>query len=233
MSDPLNTPEDAIIRSWHVNAEPWAAALQSQSIQSRLLVTDQAVVDAVRGMQPRRVLDLGCGEGWLSRALSAHGMDVVGIDVVPALIARARTLGAGNFHVGSYRDIVDGLQQQGPFDAIVCNFSLFGQASVETLIGSIRSFMTPDGFFIVQTLHPVAACGPHPYRDGWRPGSWSGFSSDFSDPAPWYFRTLATWYAMLREHGLEVLECREPTGADAQLPSSVIFICGHRRAPPA
>ena len=42
---------------------------------------------AVLALQPERVLDLGCGEGWLCRALLANEIEAVGIDGVPELVA--------------------------------------------------------------------------------------------------------------------------------------------------
>ncbi len=228
MSDPSRNAEDDIIRSWHINAVPWTTALRRQAIASRRLVTDQAIIDAVRSVDARRILDIGCGEGWLCRALGRLGMDVVGIDAVPELISEARRSGTGRFEVHSYVEIAAKELDYGAFDAAVCNFSLFGQKSVESLIASVGAYLNASGYFILQTLHPLTACGQHPYRDGWRPGSWEGFGSDFSDPAPWYFRTLASWYAMLRDCGYEVMECREPTARDATAPASLIFICSQR-----
>jgi hypothetical protein len=99
---------------------------------------------------------------------------------------------------------------------------------VNSLLGAIPHYLDAAGHLIVQTLHPVAACGEHPYQDGWRAGNWAGFGAEFSDPAPWYFRTLASWVSMLRGSGFEILECREPTAPDANAPASVIFICKTR-----
>jgi 2-polyprenyl-3-methyl-5-hydroxy-6-metoxy-1,4-benzoquinol methylase len=231
MSDSLDKAEDDIIRSWHINAQPWAKALQFQQIASRRLVTDQAMIDAVQSVAPRTVLDIGCGEGWLARALARGGVEVMGIDVVPALISAAKRLGPGTFAVHSYADVAAKTLNCGSFDAVVCNFSLLGKESVESLIGAIGGYLNPRGHFILQTLHPVAACGDRPYRDGWRPGSWTGFSADFSDPAPWFFRTMASWYAMLLRCGFEVVECREPTLRDATAPSSLVLICRQRDTP--
>jgi 2-polyprenyl-3-methyl-5-hydroxy-6-metoxy-1,4-benzoquinol methylase len=220
--------EQEIIRSWSVNALPWTRAIQSGSIESRKLVTDRAIIDAMLGLHPRRVLDLGCGEGWLARALAASAIETVGIDVVPELIATAARLGGGEFFVREYREIAAAGWRRRQFDAAVCNFSLLGKESVEALLAAIPDHLAAPGYLVVQTLHPPAACGDHPYQDGWRAGNWLGFGPQFRDPAPWYFRTLETWHSMLRRSGFEVLECREPTAPGARAPASVIFICKTR-----
>lgn len=220
--------EERIIRSWHLNAEPWADAVRSRRISSRTLVTDQAIIDAVNSVAPRRVLDVGCGEGWLSRALSRSGVQVVGIDVVPALVAEAARSGGGDFRVHAYEDLAARRLDAGIFDAVVCNFSLLGRESVETLIAATNHYLRPGGAVIIQTLHPVVACGSLPYEDGWRDGSWIGFGAEFRDPPPWYFRTLESWHAMLRRCRWEVVEFREPTGLRASAPASVIFVCVQR-----
>jgi SAM-dependent methyltransferase len=224
----MNYPPDAheaqIIRSWNTNARPWAKAIQTGSIRSRQLVTDRAIIDAILSVGPRRVLDLGCGEGWLARALSASGIQVTGVDVVPELIAEAARLGGGEFHLKAYDAIADGHWRCGSFDAAVCNFSLLGKESVDSLIGAMGGYLGAAGYLIVQTLHPVAACGDNRYQDGWRPGNWQGFSTEFRDPAPWYFRTLESWISLLRRSGFELIECREPTAPDGVVPASVIFV---------
>ena len=228
MNGPPNALEAQIIRSWNINAKPWARAIQTASILSRKLVTDRAIVDAVLSLSPGRVFDLGCGEGWLARVLSASGIEVTGVDAVPELVAEAVHRGGGRYQVADYLAIAERRLECGPFDAAVCNFSLLGKESVNALLSAIPHYIDTAGHLIVQTLHPVAACGEHPYQDGWRAGNWAGFGAEFSDPAPWYFRTLASWVSMLRESGFEILECREPTAPDAIAPASVIFICKTR-----
>ena len=228
--------EQEIIKSWHCNAAPWARAIRAASIASRKLVTDHAIIAAVAGVSCRRILDVGCGEGWLARALSDRGMNVTGIDVVPELIARAaapaRATGSGSvaFHVQEYASIANRRWRVRPFDAAVCNFSLLGRDSVESLIAALPWYLNDPGFLIVQTLHPVAACGDLPYQEGWRAGSWQGFSSDFTNPAPWYFRTLEAWTALLQRGGFDLLDCREPKSAGAVTPASVIWIGKARRS---
>ncbi|CAK0777717.1 hypothetical protein CCP4SC76_6470001 [Gammaproteobacteria bacterium] len=80
------------------------------------------------------------------------------------------------------------------------------------------------GTFVVQTLHPMISCGDLPYQDGWREGSWVGFSSDFSNPAPWYYRTLENWIKLFVDSGFWLREVREPILPKTQKPASIIFV---------
>jgi 2-polyprenyl-3-methyl-5-hydroxy-6-metoxy-1,4-benzoquinol methylase len=217
--------ESHILASWAANAAAWTQAVRNREIESRVRATDAAVVEAVLDRRPKTVLDLGCGEGWLAKALAEHGLDVLGVDAIPALIEQATAAGSkARFEVAGYEQIVASGLGGRRFDVVVCNFALFGEDSVPKLLARIPDLLAPEGSFVVQTLHPVVAGGDHPYRDGWRKGSWAGFSDAFTDPAPWYFRTLGTWVGMLRDADLELLDLREPVDPKTGKPASVIFI---------
>ncbi|MEA2705553.1 MAG: hypothetical protein QOH22_341, partial [Gemmatimonadaceae bacterium] len=120
-SDPLS--DARIIDSWARNATPWTEAVRANRIESRKLVTNRAIVEAVLSRSPREILDIGCGEGWLVRALAEHGISGIGVDAVPALIDQAVSAGGGDFRVVSYEEIADGLLDV-KVDAIIANFSL-------------------------------------------------------------------------------------------------------------
>ena len=221
ISDPLS--DARIVDSWRKNASPWTTAVRENQIASRALVTNKAIVDAVLSRSPRTVLDIGCGEGWLARALAEHGVSAVGVDVVPALIEQARKAGGGEFRISSYEDIAAG-RLDVSVDLVVANFSLIGKESVEGVIRRAPSLLNSRGSLVIQTLHPVASCGDESYADGWRTGSWAGFSEEFSDPAPWYFRTMESWEVLLADSGFTILETREPVHPETGKPASVIFI---------
>jgi 2-polyprenyl-3-methyl-5-hydroxy-6-metoxy-1,4-benzoquinol methylase len=218
--------EAKILHSWHRNADAWAHVVREELIESRRLITDQAIVDAVLDTRPASVLDVGCGEGWLVRALSAHGIQAMGVDAVPTLIERARAAG-GQFEVASYADIIAGKLPLRA-DVVVCNFSLLGKASVERLLAALPSLLETHGRLIVQTVHPLIACGELPYADGWRLESWTGLRAAFPEPAPWYFRTLASWIALFGATGWHLRELREPMHPETTLPASAIFIAQPR-----
>jgi 2-polyprenyl-3-methyl-5-hydroxy-6-metoxy-1,4-benzoquinol methylase len=220
-SDPLS--DARIVDSWRKNASPWTAAVRENQIASRALVTNKAIVDAVLSRSPRTVLDIGCGEGWLARSLAEHDIRAIGVDVVPALIEQAKMAGGGEFRISSYEDIGAGRLDLS-VDLVVANFSLIGKESVESVIRRAPSLLNSGGSLVIQTLHPVASCGDESYSDGWRTGSWSGFSEEFSDPAPWYFRTMESWETLLADSGFRILEMREPVHPETGKPASVIFI---------
>ncbi|HUR00379.1 MAG TPA: methyltransferase domain-containing protein [Gemmatimonadaceae bacterium] len=219
--DPLS--DEKIVDSWLKNASPWTSAIRNNEIESRRLVTNDAIVSAILSRSPRTVLDIGCGEGWLVRALGEKGIAASGVDVVPDLIEQAKKAGGGDFRVASYESIATGgLSIKA--DVVVANFSLIGKESVDNLLATVSSLLEPRGAVIIQTLHPRTASGDLPYENGWRKGSWSGFSEDFTDPAPWYFRTLEGWQELLETSGLCLVETREPLHPNTGKPASVIFI---------
>jgi 2-polyprenyl-3-methyl-5-hydroxy-6-metoxy-1,4-benzoquinol methylase len=220
-NDPFS--DEAIVESWYKNVAPWTAAVRDGEIASRKQVTDQAIIDALLSCSPSSVLDIGCGEGWLVRELCARNIPVIGVDAVPAFIEAARLAGGGEFNAISYEDIAAGKLDRSVHVA-ACNFSLLGRESVEALLRAIPSLLEPHGVLIIQTLHPVIACGDLPYEDGWREGTWVGFSADFTDPAPWYFRTMDSWISLFTECGFRLREVREPVNPQTLVPASVIFI---------
>lgn len=210
----------AILASWARNAQPWTAAVRAGDIASRVLATDAAIVEAVRAHAPRTGVDLGCGEGWLVRALPEVAM--VGVDAIPDLVARAHEAGGGEFRVLTYEQIANG-QLALSVDIAICNFSLIGNEAVEGLFRAAPTYLRPNGTMLVQTVHPFMACGDAPYVDGWRSGSWAGFGGDFVDAPPWYFRTVAGWVALFARHGLRLLELREPLHPHTGRPASLIL----------
>lgn len=215
--------DQEIIESWKSNVKPWVSAIRKNEIESRLLVTNKAIVDAVIGTEAKSCLDAGCGEGWLVRELGRVGIDSLGVDVVPDFIASAQIEGGGRFKVVPYENLYHDVIKE-KFDAVVCNFSLLGNEAVVNLFEKVPFLLNPTGYFIVQTIHPVFACGDSDYIDGWREGTWSGFSNEFSNPAPWYFRTIETWKKLFLTNGFSIGNILEPMNKKTESPASIIFV---------
>lgn len=220
-------------RSWRTNADAWARAVRERRICSRVAGTDAAILDAVRNTQAQRVLDLGCGEGWLARALAGEGRDVVGIDASPELIAAAQALGGARFEHVSYADLHKRATDLGRFDAAVCNFALLDD-DAGTPLRAARDLLQSAGQLIVQTTHPWAACNDAAYADGWRIETFAAFGGDsgldFCEPMPWYFRTLSSLFGAVRAAGFVIEEVVEPADPAGVVPLSLLLRASLQKA---
>jgi len=215
--------ELAILRSWQANAKPWIDAIEQSQIESRRLVTNQAIIKAVLSLDVQNLLDIGCGEGWLTRALTEKGLSVTGIDATPALIDRAKAMEIGSFQVLNYEEVSpQSLNKH--YEAAVCNFSLLGKESVEQLFQALKPVLSQDGYLIIQTLHPASFDDGNAYVDGWREGSWDGFSNAFKQPAPWYFRTIGSWLELLHQSGFQLIQINEPINSNSGRVCSLIMV---------
>ncbi len=225
---PIAGLEEQILASWVVNAAAWTRAVRRGEVLSRERVTNGAILAAITAAAPRTLLDLGCGEGWLSHQCARQGIEVLGTDAVAELTAVAAESAPprARFQTLTYQQIATGgLDDQ--FDAVVANFSLLGRGSLDELFGALPKLLSPGGCVLVQTLHPLLVCADHPYEDGWREGSWAGFSPAFRAPAPWYFRTMESWMRLFRRHDLVFKDVREPVDSLSGQPASMIFQAIH------
>jgi 2-polyprenyl-3-methyl-5-hydroxy-6-metoxy-1,4-benzoquinol methylase len=212
-----------IIDSWEKNVSPWVKAIQGRQIESRIAVTDQAIIESISSIAGKKVIDIGCGEGWLVRQLSTLGFSVTGTDAISALINKAKELGEGSYKHLEYENMSSQTIDE-KFDIAVCNFSLLGKESVEHIFNIIPSILTNEGYFVIQTLHPNTSCGELPYIDGWREGTWTGFSNEFNDPPPWYFRTIESWFNLYLDSGLQLKQIKEPINPKTGTATSLIMI---------
>lgn len=224
--------EQRIVNAWQQNAEPWDDLIRNKRITSRELLSNKAIVDAVIATKPKNVLDIGCGEGWLCRALALQGVESWGCDVVADLIEKAERkysmeLNAApeRYQIVAYHQLLETYTEQ-KFDVCVCNFSLLGKESTEQVLMTCRSLLSPGGTLIIQTLSPQNNTAAESYQDGWREGSWAGLEPttvQFKSAAPWYFRTLESWFELFKQYDYQLINHYQPS--HPKLPSSSIIFC--------
>jgi len=223
----MPTPRSTLLQSWNHNAQAWIEAIRSGAIESRLNVTNQAIVLAVLGRQPECVLDLGCGEGWLLRELEKRAIDAVGVDGDATLVEAARVAGASQVHLATYEELVEARVDIGrDYDLICANFALLHQ-DIIPLLTAMNALLAPGGALVIQTLHPwTVAAGV--YQDGWREESFAGFKGLWQ-PMPWYFRTLSSWLNALDMAGFRLTSLQEPQHPQSPLPQSLLLVAEQRR----
>ncbi|MHC8319870.1 class I SAM-dependent methyltransferase [Pseudomonas sp. GB2N2] len=223
----MPTPETTLLQSWHHNAGAWIEAIRSGSIESRRQVTDQAILLAVMSRQPERVLDLGCGEGWLLRALAERSIEAVGVDGDATLVEAARIAGSSAVHVASYEALAQANVDIGRDYHLICaNFALLHQ-DIIPLLAAMNTLLAPDGALVIQTLHPWAVAAGD-YQDGWRTETFAGFEGQWQ-PMPWYFRTLSSWLNALDIAGFQLAALQEPQHPQSPVPQSLLLVAEPER----
>ena len=214
---------DEIKTTWEKNASEWIRIIEGGIIESRQF-TNTAIIDSVLESKPKNALDLGCGEGWLTRELSKSGISCTGIDASSQLIENARKKGNYSFLNLSYEEIIEKTHIPGyPFDAIIFNFSLFLKEETEILLKNLKNLLSEKGSIFIQTLHPTFLIkNSLPYKGQWIEDSWAGLKGDFIDPHRWFIRTFSDWYKVFHSCGLSIVKLEEPVNREMQ-PLSVIF----------
>lgn len=168
-------------------------------------------------VQGLRVLDLGCGHGWLTAKLHHVGGDVVGIDGSAALIATARaTYPELEFQV---HDLTGGLPSSpGAYDRIVSHMVLMDIPDLAPMLADVATALAPNGVFVFSILHPCFF-GQPPVKDPVT-SQWERRVRGYLDHEQrWiesfgghthYHRPLSWYFDQLADHGLAVTRLHEP-----------------------
>jgi 2-polyprenyl-3-methyl-5-hydroxy-6-metoxy-1,4-benzoquinol methylase len=218
----MPAPESALVQSWQHNAQSWIEAVRTGALESRVKVTDQAVLVAVLSRQPERVLDLGCGEGWLLRALAERAIEAVGVDGDATLVDAARAAGASQVYVANYDELAQAKVDIGRNYNLICaNFALLHQ-DIIPLLAALYALLSPGGALVIQTLHPWSAAAGD-YQDGWREETFAGLQGQWQ-PMPWYFRTLSSWLNALEMAGFQLAGLQEPQHPQSPVPQSLLLV---------
>jgi len=227
----MSKKTNPVIQSWAENAAKWIDLIENDKIESRKLVTNAAILKTVLEHNPQKVLDVGCGEGWLVDTLSHRNIQCVGLDAVSAFIERAQKKRKGVFLHLSYQQICEGAFVEGaPFDLICMNFSLFENKKSKRLLSHLKKWLKKEGSMVIQTVHPIEVCENEPYKSGWRKDSWRGLEEEFRTAYKWYFRTFENWSVLFQSVQLELISIQEPVHPKTERPLSVIFVLRKSRS---
>lgn len=224
--DPLAPPLELSpeLHAWDAAAGDWAAAVRAHHDPVRA-VTERAIAGLVRQVPPGPVLDAGCGEGWLSRELAEHGVNVTALDGAPRMVGlAAEAWPKGDYRWVTFADAADEPRRLGgAFGTVVFNFSLLDQR-ITPILEAAGSVLFPYGRILIQAAHPFGNGGADgEYRDGWRTMEQVGTGGPLARPVRWYFRTFTTWILELRRAGLLLVETYEPLDPATGRPASLIL----------
>jgi len=104
------------------------------------------VLDWLAPEAGERILDLGCGDGQLSKRIVAAGASVVGLDSSPQMAAAAQSLGI---------DAIVGDAEAIPFvshsvDAVFSNAALHWVRNHDAMLSGVKLVLRPGGRFVAE-----------------------------------------------------------------------------------
>jgi trans-aconitate methyltransferase len=142
-----------------------------------------------------RILDVGCGDGALTKRLVDAGAKVIGIDASEAMVAAAQARGLD-------ARVMDGhaLSFDQEFDAVFSNAALHWLKRPDTVIAGVHAALVPGGRFI-------AECGGYGNTATVTNAIGAALAARGIDAAnhnPWYFPTIEDYSSRLERGGFVV-----------------------------
>ncbi len=187
------------------------------------------------GLAGDRVLDIGCGQGRLSRHLARLGAEVTGVDLSAEMLDRARTAGPADITY-IQADITgqptwwDGQ----PFDGCTCEMALMDIDDLAGALSAVAAVLRPGGWFAASLVHPCFP-GIDQGVSSWPPGR--GYECEGWWTSPDHrpegvrirvgatHRKLSTYLNALLDAGLEAERFAEPP---APVPTYLLWRCRRR-----
>ncbi len=147
-----------------------------------------------------RVLDYGCGKGWLAREISDRGMDVFGYDPEVAYRSRWESLCRESESLRFTDDLSDALAA-GPFDLVVCRrvlCTIEDNNEFRTILSDLRNLVSESGRVLVTVCDPNFTFGA------------STPEAERELPPDASYESVFTWLKRVRETGRMRLEVHRP-----------------------
>jgi ubiquinone/menaquinone biosynthesis C-methylase UbiE len=197
-----------------------------------------ALLDLLGDVHGRRMLDLACGQGRVSRELARRGASVVAVDISERLLEKARALEANEPLGIEYRK-VDATSPQDlaseEFDGAVCHFGLSDIDELGAALATVARALRADGFFVFSILHPCFPGWGEDAPSSWPPaqtyyseGWWLADNPGFRGKVGTNHRTLSTYLNELFANGLAPERVEEPAHGDWPVPTYLVVRCRRR-----
>lgn len=168
----------------------------------------------------RRVLDIGCGEGQVSRRVAMLGADVVGVDPTESQLAVAVERGGTPRYVRGLAEVLP--CRSASFDAAVVCLVIEHIDPFEPVIHEVARVLVPGGRFLLLLNHPLLQTTGSGWVDDqildeqyWRVGPYLVDDTGTEEVAPgvelpFMHRPLSRYVHVMGEAGLLIDDMEEP-----------------------
>lgn len=124
--------------------QTWDASLYADNGRFVALLAEP-LVQALNPKAGESILDLGCGDGYLTQRLAASGAIVVGVDNSPQMVAAAKERGVDARCVSG-----EALPFDQQFDAVFSNAALHWMSDHDAVLQGVHRALKPGGRFVAE-----------------------------------------------------------------------------------
>ena len=156
--------EEAIGR-WDRFADVYSANHAEQGDLHKEVLLNPVLFSLIGDVEGRRVLDAGCGEGYLSRLLAKSGADITAVDYSPRMLEIAKERTPANLHIDFLQANCEEMDclKDNTFEFIVSNMVIQDLENYEKVFEEVYRLLIDGGSFVFSILHP---CFVTP-KSGW------------------------------------------------------------------
>lgn len=164
----MNAINDTQIKSWNINALSWDQLMGDNGSNFQLEIVDQALNKLLPSLNGCLILEIACGNGFLSRRLANEAAFVYALDSSVELIeiAKKRT---NSLLVDRIKYVVSDATNPNTynhidqkFDVIICNMAFMDIPDISPIFQGAKKLLKTEGVFVVTQTHPCfeKAVGP-------------------------------------------------------------------------
>lgn len=185
-------------------------------------------------VQGKKILDLGCGEGGYSRALTYKGATVTSIDCstnsINFAMEKANNEGLEIQHyVRNSNDLY--FIEDSSFDIVLCSMMLMDCEDLFGTVKEISRVLKTDGKLFISVLHPCFNGKNIKWTGGdedtqvivsnyFSPKEWEAPILKVSSPVIFRHRTLSEYIKVFNKNGLKIVDMNEPIPTKEQIDKS-------------
>lgn len=234
--------DERIREQWENNAEAFSSLIDGEGTPHHRKILNPCVEKLLGDVKDKKLLDAGCGEGYLARYYAKKGADVTAIDLSQRLIGASEQLTDNEDITVDYRvDNVCYIESvpNAEFDIILSNLVLLNIPCLDDAIKEFHRVLKVGGVLVFSIVHPAFNFyGPGSWQMGERNPKtkrregiyfkvdryfeekeyeryWKTKQGDrFPEPISFFHRTFSTYLNTLISTGFKLLVLEEPQPID-------------------
>lgn len=148
--------DEHIQEQWDVNSEAFAELIDGRGTPHHRSILIPCIKRLLGDVQAKRLLDAGCGEGYLSLMFAMQGAIVTGVDISEKLIKIAKAADKEHivdFQVGNICNL-QGIKDE-KYDIVLCNLVLLNIHCYEEALIEFHRVLRKNGVLVISIVHPA------------------------------------------------------------------------------